>query len=216
LFDRVLNHYFSSSEKQLFIHVNDEVETSKFLCIDMISKHLHYHARQKLESCSIIRAVLIDVAIHNIQSITLHQLLALFVQTQFNELDSNRLARLQRIFRHCKLLIIDEKSMIELRFLYKIDYKLRAICVQFDRFFDEMNVMLCENFAQLSFVKDTSLYSRSRHSSSKTLIVMNVYRAFKKFFFLMKLMRQQEISSSAIQFRKTLNQMRDDLIFLNN
>jgi hypothetical protein len=72
LFDRVLNHYLSSSEKQFLIHVNDEVETNKFLCIDMISKHLHYHARQKLESCSIIRATLIDVATHNIQSITLH------------------------------------------------------------------------------------------------------------------------------------------------
>jgi hypothetical protein len=129
LFDRVLNHYLSSSEKQLFIHVNDEIETSKSLCIDMISKHLHYHARQRFECCSIIRAAFTDVATHNIQSITLHQLLALFVQTQFNELDSNRLARLQRIFRHCKLLIIDEKSMIELRFLYKIDYRLRVICV---------------------------------------------------------------------------------------
>jgi hypothetical protein len=138
------------------------------------------------------------------------------VQTQFNKLDSNRLARLQRIFRHCKLLIIDEKSMIELRFLYKIDYKLRAICVQSDRFFDEMNVMFCEDFVQFFFVRDTSLYSRSRHSNSKTLIVMNVYRTFKKFFFLVKLMRQQEISSSAIQFRETLNQMRDDSIFLNN
>ncbi len=76
--------------------------------------------------------------------------------------------------------------------------------------------MLCEDFAQLFSVKDTSFYSRSRHSSSKTLIVMNVYRTFKKFFFLVKLMRQQETSSSAIQFRKTLNQMRDDSIFLNN
>ncbi len=66
--------------------------------------------------------------------------------------------------------------MIELRFLYKIDYKLRAICVQLDRVFDDMNIMLCENFAQFSSMKDTSFYSQVRHSNSKTLIVINAYQ----------------------------------------
>ncbi len=129
LFNRVLNHYLSSSKKQLFIQINDEIETSKFLCIDMISKHVQYHARQKLESSLIIRAVLIDVTVHNIQNVTLHLLLIFLIQTQFNDLNSNLFIRLQRIFRYCKFLIINKKFMIELRFLYKIDHRLRFICV---------------------------------------------------------------------------------------
>jgi hypothetical protein len=43
LFNRVLNHYLSSSKEQLLLHVNDEVERSKSLCIDMIFRHMHYH-----------------------------------------------------------------------------------------------------------------------------------------------------------------------------
>jgi hypothetical protein len=106
--------------------------------------------------------------------------------------------------------------MIELRFLYRIDYKLRAIFVQLDRFFDDLNIMLCENFAQLSSMKNTSFYSQSRHFNSKILIAINVYQVFKKSIFFIKLMRQEEMSSSTVQFRDTLLEMRDNSVSADN
>ncbi len=216
LFDRILNHYMSSSKKQLLLHVDDETKTKKSLCIEMIFSHMNYYAHQREEFNSVLRAAFIEVVAHNISDNTLHQLLSLSIQTQFNELKQNRLTRLQRSFRHCKLLIIDEKFMIDLRLLYKLNCRLRAICAKSNRFFDEMNIMLCDDFAQLSLVEDTSIYSQSRISSLEMLIVQIAYRAFDQFIFLIKLMRQNEDSSTAQRFRETLNEMRDEFISLFN
>jgi hypothetical protein len=164
----------------------------------------------------VLRVVFIDVVAHNIIDNILHQLLSLSIQSQFNELKQDRLTRLQRSFKHCKLLIIDEKFMIDLRLLYKLNCKLRAICAEFDRFFDEMNIMLCDDFAQLSFVENTSMYFHSRHFNSKLLIAQTIYRAFNQFIFLTRSMKQNENSSIARQFRQTLIEMRDESIFLIN
>jgi hypothetical protein len=216
LFDKVLSHFMFFIKKQLLLQVIDEAETKKCLCIDLIFFHMYYHAHQREESSFVLRIVFIDVVIHNIFDNTFHQLLSLFIQNQFNELRQDRLTRLQRSFKHCKLLIIDEKFMIDLRFLYKLNCRLRAICAEFDRFFDEMNIMLCDNFAQLSFVENTSMYSHSRHSNSKLLIAQTIYRAFDQFIFLTRSMRQNENSSTARQSRETLIEMRNESISLIN
>jgi hypothetical protein len=216
LFDKVLNHFMFFIKKQLLLQIDDETETRKFLCIDLIFFHMNYHAHQREESNSVLRAILIDVVAHNIFDSILHQLFSLSIQNQFNELKQDRLTRLQRSFKHCKLLIIDEKFMIDLRLLYKLNCRLRAICAKFDRFFDEMNIMLCDDFAQLFSVDDISMYFHSRHFNSKLLIAQTIYRAFDQFVFLTRSMRQNEDSSTARKFRETLIEMRDESIFLIN
>jgi hypothetical protein len=177
---------------------------------------MNYYAHQREESNFVLQIVFIDVVVHNIFDNILHQLLFLFIQSQFNELKQDRLTRFQRSFKHCKLLIIDEKFMIDLRLLYKLNCRLRAICAKFDRFFDEMNIMLCDDFIQLSFVENTSMYFHFRHFNSKLLIAQTIYRAFDQFIFLTRSMRQNENSSTARQFRETLIEMRDESIFLIN
>jgi hypothetical protein len=216
LFDKVLNHCMFFIKKQHFLQIDDEAETKKSLCIDLIFFHMNYHVHQCKEFSFVLRIVFIDVVAHNIFDNILHQLLSLFIQNQFNELRQDRLTRLQRSFRHCKLLIIDEKFMIDLLFLYKLNCRLRAIYAEFDRFFDEMNIMLCDDFAQLSFVENISMYFHSRHFNSKLLMTQTIYRAFDQFIFLTKSMRQNENSSTVQQFRETLIEMRDESIFLIN
>jgi hypothetical protein len=147
LFDEILNHFMFFIKKQLLFQIDDETETRKSLCNDLIFFHMNYHVYQREESSFVLQAAFIDVVAHNIFNSILHQLFFLFIQSQFNKLRQDRLTRIQRSFKHCKFLIIDKKLMIDLRFLYKLNCKLRAICAKLNRFFDEMNIMLCDDFA---------------------------------------------------------------------
>jgi late competence protein required for DNA uptake (superfamily II DNA/RNA helicase) len=88
------------------------------------------------------------------------------VNSSFIELSFERLERYQRRFKHCKLIIIDEKSMIEQRFLYKIDQRLRVILARLDVFFEEMNVLFCDDFDQLPSVTNSVLYVTSKAKTS--------------------------------------------------
>lgn len=216
MFDRVLDHYLSSSKSQLLLQIDGGAGTGKSLCIDMISKHIYYHAAQYNQPDPVIRAAPTGVAAHKIEGVTLHSLLALPVHGPFNELGADRLTRLQRIFRHCKLLIIDEKSMLGLRFLYKIDSRLRAICAEPERYFGGMNILLCGDFAQLPPVGDNPLYSQPRHTSPELQVAMAAYMAFTESIFLTQLMRQDGVSNSAVKFRAALSEMRDGPISIDH
>ena len=124
----------------------------------MISKHLHYHVVQYNQRNSVIRTVFTDVVVHKIENVILHSLLFLFVHKLFNKFDANRLIQLQQIFQNCKFFIIDEKFMLKFRFLFKINSKFRIICVEFEKHFDDMNLLFCDNFVQLFFVENIFLY----------------------------------------------------------
>lgn len=187
MFDRVLEHYLFQHESQLLLHVNDGARTGKSLCVEIIFKHLHYHVARYNKSILVIRAALTGVAAHKIDEVILHLLLSLSMHESFTKLGADRLIRLQQSFRDCKLLIIDEKSMLRLRFLYKIDFRLRAILAELEQHFGGMNILLCEDFAQLSPVDDISLYSRPNHTSLELQIVMTAYLVFNESIFLTQL-----------------------------
>jgi hypothetical protein len=125
----------SSSKKQFFLHIDDEARTKKFLCIEMIFFHINHYAHQREEFNFVLRAFFIEIVVHNISDSILYQLLSFSIQTQFNELRQNRFIRFQRSFKHWKLLIFDEKFMINLCLLYKLNCRLRAIYTKSNRFF---------------------------------------------------------------------------------
>ncbi len=78
-FDKVLNHYMSSSKEQLLLQIDDETETRKSLCIEMIFSHINYYAHQREESSFVLRVAFIEVVAHNISDNTLHQMLSLLI-----------------------------------------------------------------------------------------------------------------------------------------
>jgi hypothetical protein len=175
VFDRVLFHYLKDDDSQLLLHLNEIIDTRKSLCINRIFFHLIYHAAVRLkynnetadvDFNSVFKCASIDVAAYNVSNATLHQLLDLFVNSSFIELSFERLERYQRRFKHCKLIIIDEKFMIEQRFFYKIDQRLRVIFARFDVFFEEMNVLFCDDFDQFSSVTNNVLYVTSKAKTS--------------------------------------------------
>ncbi len=159
VFNRVLFHYLKDDDSQLLLHLNEIIDTKKSLCINQIFFHLIYHEIVRLKYNNetanvdfnlVFKCVSIDVAAYNMSNATLHQLLNLLVNSSFIELSFERLERFQTRFKHCKLIIIDKKFVIEQRFFYKIDQRLRVILARFDVFFEEMNVFFCDDFDQLS------------------------------------------------------------------
>ncbi len=176
VFDRVLFHYLKNDDSQLLLHLNEVIDTRKSLCINRIFSHLIYHAVVRLRYNKkndtnvdfnlVFRCASTDVAAFNVSSAILHQLLDLFVNSLFLELFFERLERFQKRFKHCKLMIIDEKFMIEQRFLYKIDQRLRVILARLDVFFEDMNVLFCDDFDQFSFVTNSVLYVNSKAKTS--------------------------------------------------
>jgi hypothetical protein len=175
VFDRVLSHYLKNDDFQLLLHLNEIIDTKNSLCINRIFFHLIYHAVVRLKYNNeianvdfnfVFKCASIDVAAYNVSNATLHQLLDLLVNSSFIELSLERLERYQRRFKHCKLIIIDEKFIIEQRFLYKIDQRLRVILARLDVFFEEMNVLFCDDFDQLSSVTNNVLYVISKAKTS--------------------------------------------------
>ena len=146
----------------------------------------------------------------------MHSLLSLPVNTPFKELSSSALSFLQDRFRHCKLLIFDEKSMIGFRTLYRVDHRLRAIRARPDEFFGGMNILFCGDFGQLPPVAEHPLYSNPEKVSIEVLGGQQAYAAFNETVALTEIMRQQGDSPSARQFREVLSQLRDGPISPEN
>ena len=107
--------------------------------------------------------------------------------------------------------------MIEFNFLYRIDFRLRVILTRFNRSFDHMNILLCDDFAQLSFVDDVALYSKILRFSFVIKLTDNaMYFHFIEIIVFTQIMRQQKESLMIRQFRETLSQLRNDFISQDN
>ena len=75
----------------------------------------------------VFRAAPTGITAFNIISKTLHSLLRLLVKTKKTDLSPGTLHSLQASFSSCRFLIINEKSMIDLKTLLLINDRLRAI-----------------------------------------------------------------------------------------
>ena len=151
-FDRVLNHYLQGRERQLLPHVDGVARTGASRVTDLISKHLTYHAAQLQQRNLGMRGASTGVAAHTIQGSTLHQLPSLPVKKNFEDLNEDlneeRVSRLQDQFRRCWLLIIDEKSIVEAQI--QIDCRQRRIKCNLDDCFGGLNVLFLRRFGTAS------------------------------------------------------------------
>ena len=135
--DQIIDHYCYHSDAQLFLHLNEIVKIEKLICINLIFSHLTYYAAQINMSNSVLRAALINVAVFNIKSFTLYQLLNLLIQNIFESLKLKSLTRLQNCFRHCHFLIINDKLIASSRVLkFKSSNRLEKCRVEL-KFFEK-------------------------------------------------------------------------------
>ena len=93
--------------------------------------------------------------------------------------------------------------MIKFNFLYRIDFRLRVIMTRFNCSFNHMDVSLCDDFAQLFFVDDFTLYSKIFKFSFVIKLTDNaMYFHFIEIIVFTQIMRQQENSLIISQFRE--------------
>ncbi|KJZ68449.1 hypothetical protein HIM_12163 [Hirsutella minnesotensis 3608] len=117
-------------------------------------------------------------------------------------------AALQSRLRHIKYLVIDEKSMLGLEQLARIDSRLRQAFPQRNlEFFGGVSVLLVGDFFQLPPVRQKPLYSTSTGLSSLERRGQVAYQLFDRTVFLTTVQRQA--GDDQAQFRQALQELRD-------
>ena len=117
-----------------------------------------------------------------------------------SDLSTATLQSLQAMFWDCCFLMIDEKSMINLKMLSLIDDRLRVIFPATSHLpFGDMNILISGDFYQLPPVGGKPLYSL-RASHVDEIKGQQLCRAFDKTIRLTQIMRQLVDDPVSVQF----------------
>jgi hypothetical protein len=214
LYDIVVNQYTQELSspvlpQQLLLNVDGVAGSGKTYTLLKICARLQDLAFRAGKQNPVFRAAPTGIAAHNISGKTLHSLLRLPVKTQQADISASTLQALQLLFKSCRFLIVDEKSMIDLKTLSLIDDRLQAIlphnaCIPFGG----INVLLCGDFFQLPPVGGRALYS-SVSATPETIKGQQLYRSFNRTVRLVQVMRQQGEDNVSIRFRAALSELRE-------
>jgi hypothetical protein len=129
----VVAHYIAELDpskpkpSQLLLNIDGVAGAGKTFALLKICARLQELAIEAQKQNPIFRAAPTGIAAFNILGKTLHSLLRLPIKGKGSELSSTTLQALQAHFQACRFLIIDEKSMIDLRTLSVINQRLQAI-----------------------------------------------------------------------------------------
>ena len=105
------------------------------------------------------------------------------------ELDDSSLQTLQRKFRNCQLLIIDEKSMVGLEMLNIIDQRLRQIKAEPTKYFGGISIIIMGDFGQLPPVADKTLFGKDGLNNCQKKAAL-LYDLFTDVIIFDQIMRQ--------------------------
>lgn len=212
LYDTVVSQYANElaghSPPQLLLHVDGVAGSGKTFALLKTCARIQELAQQAGKPNPVFRGAPTGIAAFNIVGRTLHALLRLPVKGKKSDLSIATLQSLQSLFRGCRFLIIDEKSMIDVKMLSLIDDRLRAIHpTTSDYPFGGVNILLCGDFFQLPPVAGQPLYARS-HTHVDAIKGHQVYQAFDRTIRLVQVMRQQGEDEIAVRFRQALGELR--------
>lgn len=213
LYDTVTDQYIaelaSYGPRQLLLNVDGAAGTGKTFVLLKICARLQELARQAREANPVFRGAPTGVAAFNIVGRTLHSLFRLPVKQKTADLSPATLQSLQAQFQNVKFLIIDEKSMIDLKMLSIIDDRLRLIFPdKADQAFGGLNLLLCGDFYQLPPVTGWPLYA-SKPQGAAAIKGQGLYRSFGRTIRLTQVMRQHGEDETTVRFRTALQELRD-------
>jgi ATP-dependent DNA helicase PIF1 len=212
LYDAVVSQYsaelLGTPLLQLLLHVDGVAGTGKTFALLKMCARIQELAQQAGKRNPVFRAAPTGIAAFNIIGRTLHSLLRLPVKAKKSDLSVATIQSLQALFRDCRFLIIDEKSMINIETLSLIDNRLRAIFpATADLPFGGINVLLCGDFFQLPPVAGKPLYTLS-HTNVDAIKGHQLYKAFDRTVRLVQVMRQQGEDDISVRFRQALSELR--------
>ena len=193
---------------QLLLNVDGVAGSGKTFTLLKTCARIQELASEAGKQNPVFRAAPTGIAAFNIVGKTLHSLLRLPVKGKKSDLSVATLQSLQALFQDCRFLIIDEKSMIDIKTLSLIDDRLRAILPATSHLpFGGVNVLLCGDFFQLPPVGGKPLYSL-KHSHIDAIKGHQLYRAFNRTIRLIQVMRQQGEDEISTKFRLALSELR--------
>ena len=170
----------------------------------------------------LIKAAPTGKAATQIDGYTYHSLLKIPVPIPVRgksipDLDDNRLRDLQEDFYDCRLLVIDEKSMMGSEMLNIIDQRLRQIKGKPRTPFGGISIIIMGDFAQLPPVGDRPLYAKSDTKSKLNKcqeMGAALYDLFTDVIIFNQIMRQQ--GDEEKEFRDVLGRLSDGTITLDD
>ncbi|EXU94545.1 PIF1-like helicase, partial [Metarhizium robertsii] len=214
LYDAVVSQYSQELAldapvpRQLLLNVDGVAGSGKTFTLLKTCARIQELALEAGRQNPVFRAAPTGIAAFNIIGKTLHSLLRLPVKGKKSDLSVATLQSLQALFRDCRFLIVDEKSMVDIKMLSLIDDRLRAILPATSHLpFGGVNVLLCGDFFQLPPVGGQPLYSL-RHSHIDAIKGHQLYRAFDRTVRLIQVMRQQGEDDISTKFRRALGDLR--------
>jgi ATP-dependent DNA helicase PIF1 len=213
LYDVVTAQYVqelaSSHPRPLLLNVDGVAGSGKTFTLLKTCARLQELADRSGRGNPVVRAAPTGVAAFNIVGRTLHSLFRLPVKQKTTDLSTATLQSLQALFQDVRFVIIDEKSMIDLKTLSLIDDRLRLIFPDTsDQAFGGLNVLLCGDFFQLPPVNGRPLYATKATGPIATK-GQGLYRSFDRTIRLTQVMRQQGEDETAIRFRTALGELRE-------
>jgi ATP-dependent DNA helicase PIF1 len=213
LYDLIVDHFndycAGKPLRQLRVNLDGSAGTGKTFTILQCSAKVNQLAAAFGVDNPIIRCAPTGVAAQGIKGRTLHSLFRLPTRGALKPLSTGTLHSLQSLFRSCVYLIIDEKSMVDMRILGFIDRRLKEIFpARSLQPFGGINVVVCGDFHQLPPVGGTPLFSKAKKLNAEKLVGQQAYRSLDTTVRLTKVMRQDGEDDDTVQFRETLSQLR--------
>ncbi|KAL6404469.1 ATP-dependent DNA helicase PIF1 [Ilyonectria robusta] len=206
VYDTFMGHFQAQNPTQILLHVDGGSSTGKSFLIKVLSSYLQAAALPN--PSPICRVAPTGVASNQIQGSTIHSLLRLPVGGAFTDLPPADAAALQSRLRHVRYLVIDEKSMLGLEQLARIDSRLRQAFPQRSlEFFGGVSVLLVGDFFQLPPVRQKPLYSTSSSLSSLERRGQAAYRLFDRTVFLTTV--QHQAGDDQARFRQALQELHE-------
>jgi PIF1-like helicase len=218
VYNLIVEHYgdylAGRNPPQLRVNLDGVAGTGKTYVLLQASKKVEDMATIAGRRDPVLRAAPTGIAAHNFHGRTLHSLFKIPVKIPPHGL-SRKLSRanlcfLQALFEHCKYLIIDEKSMIGIKFLGLLDQRLREIFpARQDEMYAGINIFLCGDFHQLPPIGAMVMYSNLPNARNADFLTgQQAYRALDTTVRLTQLMRQDGDDEETLQFRRTLEELR--------
>ena len=213
LYDVVTAQYIQelagNGPRPLLLHVDGVAGSGKTFTVLKVCARLQELAQLSVKGNPVLRTAPTGVAAFNIIGKTLHSLFRLPVKQKKSDLSSATLQSLQALFQDVRFLVIDEKSMIDLKMLSLIDDRLRLIFPgKSDQAFGGLNILLCGDFFQLPPVNGRALYT-TRPTGLIAVKGQALYQCFDRTIQLTQVMRQQGEDETAVRFRAALSELRE-------
>ena len=201
-------HQVKEGMSQVLVALHGGAGTGKSTVIKAISEGTQRILRQEAGSDFTGRRVLLVAptgkAAYNIKGQTIHR--AFYIpadqKMEYKPLRWESLSRIQNTFRHIKIIIVDEFSMVGGRLLRFMHLRLQEVCGN-QLPFGGMNVLMCGDLYQLKPVRDCWIFEDIDHAYGS--LAPNLFTDNFPFFELDEIMRQKDDKL----FAQLLNRIRN-------